>query len=494
VLRKHLDWRLSVSMRTRLLAMPEVGDLVTELLADHGSAPRRARDLAGILSEEINEDGLVDLGRVRARMARQEADDLDMWFRSLQDLPTRCHAIALAVLDGLPTEYVAEASARLYRILRSELPSVFLTNEVLVPRAADPFGTSRETRLRRLRARARDGVYWGATGHTPAEVEEYVDPAYVPGVLQRAWRQYEIQAHLLEWLGWLVEHDSGVVRARSAYAVGVLADLAFDQVQQQALVPWAGSDSARRRDAAAIALQYPAANPELRFNVRRLIRRWYTNKAVPRLQATAALAFGYSFGVLQPDAALEHLERLALVDNAEVALAVGRALGYLLLEHDTAVATDVFVALVRWLDDRERLLTGELAFLVLAMLWIDEDPEAPRPRVDMWPALLELADREPTLRGSLAYLWHRVLSGGHFPDAAARILEDYWAINVEADELACTVFGRMALAAAEGRERTRRVLLRAADEWTEPRNLRPKPKAAAAVRAVLGGTRGAWES
>jgi hypothetical protein len=494
ILSRHLDWRLSVATRTRLLALPEVAELIAELLSDDGPGPRRARDLASLISEEIGEDGVLDVVRVRERMTRHRTDDLDMWFRSLQDLPTRCHAIALAVFSGMPTEYVAEASVRLRKLLEADLRSVELAPGVFVHQGVDPFGTSRPTRLRRLRATVRSARFLGASGLTPTEVEEYIAPDYARGVIERAWRQYEIQKPMLEWLGELVKHDSEPVRVQSAYVVGLLASYAFELTQQRALQPWAESDNPRLREAAAIGLRFTAGDPRFRWTVKRVIRRWYLNKGKPHLQATAALAYGLAIGPEEPDDALEFLDRLAAIDNAEVAVAVGRALAGLLLDHDVAVATDLFVALLRWLDNRYKRLTAELAFLFLAQLYTYEDPTGASASTPNWPLLLDLADREPALRGALAHLWHRVLGGTNFPDEAANVLEMYWAGQVEFDDRACQVFGKLAVAMAEGRERTRLLLLRAADQWTKPTNLRPKRKAATAVRAALGGPEGVWQS
>jgi hypothetical protein len=493
VLHRQLDWRLGPSVRARLLALPEVRALVDELLADQGdSGPRVARDLAVLLSEEIGEDGVIDLERVHARLTRHRADDLDMWFRGLRDLPTRCHAIALAVLNGLPTEYVAEASARLRAIIESELPALMLTEGVLVPRVVDPFGTSRQTRLRRLRAHAREGEFRGTSGWTPVEVEEYLDPSYVPAVLERAFRQYEIQSQLLEWMSGLVRHASQTVRIQSAFSLGMFAACGFEQVQLRLLMPWAGSDDLRLRQAAAIALRYPASLPKLRNTVRRLIRRWYGSKSQPALQSTAALSYGYSYGIQQPDVAMDALDRLAAMDKWQVALGVGEALANLLLEHDTAIATDIFLALLRWLDDREKMPTAEIAFLVMAnYLAVEDDLEAVRPRLDFWPGLLDLADREPSLRGALALLWQRVLSSSRFSRVAMDTLEN-WAGDAEFDPRGARALASLALAASEGQERTRLLFLRATDQWTEHTNLKPKWKAAAAVRSVLGGPEGAW--
>jgi hypothetical protein len=396
------------------------------------------------------------------------------------------------VLNGLPTEYVAEASARLRAIIENDLPALMLTEGVLVPRVVDPFGASRQTRLRRLRAHTREGEFRGTSGWTPVEVEEYLDPAYVPAVLERAFRQYEIQSQLLEWMAGLVRHGSQTVRTQSAYALGMFAACGFEQVQLRLLMPWAGSEDLRLRQAAAIALRYPAGLPKLRNTVRRQIRRWYGMKGQPALQSTAALAYGYSYGIMQPEVALEALDRLAEMDKWIVALAVGEALGNLIHEHEATMATEIFLALLRWLDDREKSQTGELAFLVMAgWLLVEDDLEAPRPRLDFWPGLLDLADREPKLRGALALLWQRVLSSAYFARKAAEMLED-WAADAEYDERACRALVSLATAASDGHDRIRLLFLRAADQWTEHTNLKPKRKAAAAVRSALGGPKGAW--
>jgi hypothetical protein len=419
-------------------------------------------------------------------MARRSSDDIDIWFRTLPYVKTRCYAIALAVLNGLPTEYVAEAAEKLRVRLEPAAPSMLLGPDSVLPRLepGDPFASSRQDRLWRLRARTRRDRFLSAVGWVPTEVVEYADDAYAAGVVERAWREYQIQDQLLDWLRDLGTHPADPVRANATAALGLLATHAFEQVRERVLEAWAASADEREREAAAFTLQVPADTPGLQIRAKRLTRKWYSDRTNPATQATAARSFGYSIGRADPEYALTNLDRLAMVDSWIVAVAVGHGLADLLAADIDRRAAGIFATLLRWLDDRERGPTGELAFLTLASyLDVEPDPAADRPRVDEWPALLELADRHPRLRGALAHLWRRVLHGIR-ASLADKVLRG-WAGYAEYDDRLCVVLGQFARAVAEGHERSRQHLLRQAAEWVGPTELRPLPKAAAAVRSAL---------
>ena len=121
VVRAHLRWRLGERDADRLLAREDVCEVITELV---GGLPacRQAGDLAAALSEQYDLHGSLDLDRLREHRARLEAEDFEIWAESLPDAGARSFALALAVLNGLPQEDVAEAARSLRDRLEDDGP------------------------------------------------------------------------------------------------------------------------------------------------------------------------------------------------------------------------------------------------------------------------------------------------------------------------------------------------------------------------------------
>jgi hypothetical protein len=475
-----------------VLADSGVLQLVPELLGEMPSATR-IRDLAVALSEEVNDDGRVNVERVRRRFARSADESIGIWFQSLPDLETRCLALALAAFDGLPAEYVAEAAEALRNRLEPEpSASVVVGDRKLLLHTRDWFGTTRRVRLGRLRARVSEADYRSPTlGWVPAELLEYRDRRYPRDVLARAWREYGVQAQLLDWLGDIAaSHAAETMRIYAASALGYLSTFAFERVQQR-VQAWAEGDDWLEWHAAAYTLEVPVGDERLRPRVLGLVRGWYRDDDPERAtyQATAALAYGAVIAEHEPALALDSLGRLAALDHdPEIRFCVGRGLA-LMLARNPRLTSSILAALIRWIRDRDRRATGELAFLAVAnTVMVDPDPEAARPRAAIWPALLSLADESPSLGGGLAALWRLVLISADYSDLAEEVMRR-WARSVETDPRGCVVLGQLAAAACMRDPRTRHILLRQAELWASPRTLDPTPRAAAEVRAAVRSRR-----
>jgi hypothetical protein len=156
VVRAHLRWRIGEHDADRLMARGDVRGVVTELLGDH-PACRQAGELAAAMSEHYDLYGAVDLDRLREHRARLEAEDFEIWAESLPDAATRSFALALAVLNGLPQEDIAQAARSLRDRLEDGTPYLRAPGpDGHVPRDKDLFGTPRRRQLLRLRAREAD--------------------------------------------------------------------------------------------------------------------------------------------------------------------------------------------------------------------------------------------------------------------------------------------------------------------------------------------------
>ena len=148
---------------------------------------------------------------------------------------------------------------------------------------------------------------------------EYRDPDYVIKVIRRAWSDYEVQDLLLCWLGELAEDASEQVRIFAGIALGRLATWSFDTLSSSVLTPWAISQRRTRREAVAYALRVVAGDHRLRENASQLISGWYASRSNPLAQATAARSYGVAYGLFDPAAAFEALDRLTAVDDIRVA-------------------------------------------------------------------------------------------------------------------------------------------------------------------------------
>ncbi|MCC3777026.1 hypothetical protein [Streptomyces sp. UNOB3_S3] len=483
VTRRHLSWRLGDHKAGEILALPEVSDYVTEQLARDASC-KLAADLALVLSDEFRA-GSIDVARVRERVARRGAEELEIWFDGLDGIPARCHAIALAVLNGLPAEDVSCGARSLQRRLDTTTRLLVAPSGNPAHVIRDPFAAPRRSRLEQLRAHAFPGEVRGAYGTVPTEKVEYRDVDTARWVILHAWSGYHIQHHLLDWLEELVDDQADHVRISAGTALGLLATASFDHLCASVLSPWAWSeeDSPARRDAVAYALRVAAEDPALRDSVRAMVRDWYVAEGHPLAEATAARALGVSLGWLDPDRAVEALGRLGVIDDRRVAEAIGASFADLIVDKDDkaaeAKAGTVLRQLLAMLADAQSRAAGQLVFLIVASSLMTDISAT-----STWPALLFFADRTPGLRGALIQCWRQVVNQELFHAEAEQVLTG-WAAQAEEDEELRTALLRMFQAMARGHRRSALILRRYAARWKSREALCPLPRTAAALEAVI---------
>ena len=468
ILERHLRWRIGDYAAEQALADKELKNLIDEFLA--GASCEAAAALALIVSQETDAPGSAE--RIRERIALRGQDDFEIWFDGLRDIETRSFAIALAVLDGLPYEDVARAANRLSLRLRRRPGKG----------RPDPFRVAAGHRLRVVRAQTETVPVRRSFGRPSARATRYTDPQFPRKVINRAWHGYQIQDTLLAWLGDLVNGPEQV-RISAGTAIGVLCEHSFDYLTTAVLDPWADGTDAQRQ-AVAYALRVAASDPALRTEVTRLVGGWYGDRDNPRRQATAARAHAVSLGRPDPLAAVEALDRLAMVRDIRVWVAIGDGLAELILKDSVRVMPTVFDSLLRWLDDRDRATTAQVAFLIVATGLVTDVGE-PDGEIATWPTLLHLAGANAELRQHLFELWRRVLNETLlFVDEAEQVMTA-WAGFAEADDVLLEVFARFVRATVGKDKRTRETLLRYAEKWRAEDNLQPLPKASEAVRSVL---------
>jgi hypothetical protein len=488
IFRRHLIWRLEdESLAARVLADPQVTVLAGELLAGDVSM-KVAADLAVTVSQAL-EGSVVDVGTVRRLMGRRATEDFDIWFGGLPDVPMRCLAIALAVLNGLPYETVVRAADRLTDRLDGPPDVVPGDHSVVLAPWRDPFRRSRREVLRLLRAVIRPDTVQGSFGAAPVEIIEYTAEDYPRLVLEHVWREFHLHRELLGWLLDLASDTGEEVRTWAGTALGLLSRSAFDFVYTNVLRQMAlDEDNPHNREVVAYALRVPAEDTRLRPLVDAVVAGLYANRDSPFGQATAARVHGISLGPLGVPQALTALDRLATIDHFHIATSIGDSLADLIMQDELRNPPLVLDRVSSWQNDRRRSLVGQLVFVQLARSLTTEctvtGADGQPDRAMTWPTLLLFADQRPELRRGLMGMWRNVLNSGSFVRAAEIALAS-WADLAEADDDVRTSLSRMLAATAAQSDRTRTLVKRHIAGWRAVDNLQPKPKTAYAVEAAL---------
>ena len=483
----RLTYRLGADAAEQLLARNDIRDEIAQQLADEPSC-MLAAELAEAIAEEADRVGTADdfdVAAIKVWRSRRGAESFDIWFAGLGDTRTRSFAIALAVLDGLPYDAVAKAARSLYERFDTPAYMVMASADDMPPEGQRPFLIPRREWLYRLRARIGEKRVRGPYGLSPAETIEYRDRGYLPKVMTRAFADYQAQDKLLDWLGELTQDGSEHVRIRAATALGRLTAQSFDYFSSNLLARWANSDGTVHRDAVAFALGSAiAVDPRLQENVNLMVAGWYANRDAPNQQATAARAHGIAYGPADPIAAFEALNRLTVVNNVQVASAIGDSLADLLAIGSNEIASRVLAGLAESARDRERSPAVQLAFLILAAP-LDKEVPTDKPGVPTtsWPLLLYLMTELPEARPSIVSLWQHVLNEGILPKTAEHVMTT-WVAASESDTSMRQAFLRTARAIADN-ERSRTILARYAAKWASSENLQPFPTISAALQTVL---------
>ncbi|SDT50200.1 hypothetical protein [Actinoplanes derwentensis] len=500
---RHLEWRLP-GHGEQLRGAAELASFVATVVRDD-TPLREVGELARVISDVQRTRGVIDLDEVRRQIDRRSELAFSIWFDQL-DAETRLHSVALAVLNGLPSEFVMDAVRLLRRKMEPSVPGLVTGTgsgagtPLTLRSTMDHFKTSRSERLHALRATIERSSVRGKHGATRADIMRYHDKTYAAQVLRRAWAEFTAQRVVLDWLGDLVISKTEPVRVWAATALGVLATESFEYVSSVVLERWARSDSPWRRSAAAHALHVPAADPELRPVIRRMVRSWLNmpgdgddgdfgiddQDPDPRAQATAALAYGFSLGRSEPDESLAALHRLALVDDIRVGVAVGESLSELILHDSDLLAEPILALILSWLGDSDREATAHLTFLIMATnLLVDVPPETPGGPVTGWPLLLRLAAVHPELRYGLARIWQHLLAESvYLPQQGDEVLFE-WARYVDADPAGCRILAEILRMACEDDPLLRNHLLVETANWAESETGRPTPNAAQAAQTEI---------
>jgi hypothetical protein len=481
IVERHLEHRLGHRRAEEVLAQTGIQDLLRKMLTVGTPCGR-----AAIIAEKIAEatDDPIDITVVRTRITEHSNDGFDIWFDGLGDIDTRCFAIALAFLNGVSYDKVAQAARQLRRSVRNSSKLV-INKKSIEPTIRDPFRVSRSRRLASLRARIEHTELLQPYGYIPVEAVAYAVKDTADEVIRHAWQSYQIQHTLLRWLGDLVNDDSEHVRILAGFGLGKLALMSFDYLDDKVFTPHTVNErtwSPAWCDAIAYALAVVAADPARRHTVTRVIGRWYGNRRRPYAQATAARVYG-GLGRTDPIGAIDALERLVMINDVRVARAIGDSLADLIAKDPQTITPLVLDRMLRWFASHKRHMSGQLIFLILANALI-YPADAHSGRSADWPTLLVLLTEEPGLRNSMIPLWRQVITAADFPDLTEQVITA-WAGLAENDAMLRVAFVKLLRAVGQSDQRAAAILLRWVAKWRTEDNLAPRPLTAEAVEWEL---------
>ncbi|GAA1507283.1 hypothetical protein GCM10009827_021790 [Dactylosporangium maewongense] len=481
VLLRHLEYRLDETRAAEILGSADIRALVAEQLTETATC-ETAATLALHLSRCQDEDGRIDVDRVRARVLQSRVDEFDGWFENLRDVELRSFAIALAVLHGLSYDEMSAAAHDLRDLLVKGDTVIHSGNaDIQQVHRRDVFRFGRAQLLKRLQARIVEEV----PGSVPTMAVEFIDRTYAQRVLERAWHGYQIQNDLISWLDGLVATGSDTVRVFASQALGHLAVLSFDYLCRHVFNTWAGHDNFRYREAVAAALGVAARQETLRPHVTALVAGWYGNREKPLLQSTAALAHGTGLGAADPTVAFDMLYRLAMVDDLWVRLMIARGVTWLLAEEDDyqeQLMPRLYAMIERCANDERRAEAGQWMFVFVASDLQNDVPDGES--VSAWPTLLRLAGSSGELRRRLVQMLVWVLTaGGPRSEFAHRVLRS-WAAMAESNPSLRDALTKLARSVLKHDARAGRIIQRLAWQWNSEDELVPLPQIASAIGAL----------
>jgi hypothetical protein len=222
---------------------------------------------------------------------------------------TRAQAfvIGAAALDGAPVSRVVDASHALAQLLHD-------ANENETPPPGSLFDEPLSRWLHHVEIRDPDTFSRGQLISDDRTIQPQLEtpvvrlhePVMAGAILEVAWSEYD-QARLpiLRWLSTLCASADPDVLQLAALAVGKIATLDFEVVNEQLFQPWAGLPSLR--PALALALESVIADGRRDRHVLRLLERWATRDI--RRKAIAINAYGTRIGALYPMEAFKGIER-----------------------------------------------------------------------------------------------------------------------------------------------------------------------------------------
>ena len=334
--------------------------------------------------------------------------------------------VALAVLNESPANMVWEAGAQLAWELHTT------ANPRLAPGRAVFSRLDGELLARQAKADLRDGAVDVADASVPARILSYREPRTAAKLLAAVWNgRPNLRRPILRWLQDLSQDRRPDVWMRAALAIGLVTSWDFAFCYHEAMEGWVGSEFAKRRLVAAIALDQAARDERTRGAVQALLKQW-TRGSRKEPMWTAAVVLGYETGARDTASTLRMLRRIGVWNECELAEVASKCAADLFARGRFA---EVLGSVDDWIADPrlEHHLLGlvctlRIGFLRVRDLGNVEDlplEEAGRrrladPELAGWPLAVALARVSGRLGRALAECVWQVLAGS----MASRAMRD----------------------------------------------------------------------
>jgi hypothetical protein len=342
------------------------------------------------------------------------------WFAVHPDTAKRAFMLAAAVLAGSSYIAVADAAAALYDKLKGF--------KVKHERQDFWSGLAEESWLELAQE-----DHATPLGMLPVEVVRFRSARTQTAMLEYAWRRVDgMRLATCEWLTVLGASESTEIRARAAAAAGIVALWDFEYALGKILLPWAASENADEREAAALALSIPANNTRFSDATWRLVLGWCDPELTENteLTRTAIYALGGPLGAQDPETALAALREV--VENHDWERVPDVALSLVVLAAGGRSA-EVLSTLLEWTSrtpnptplNRELRLVGLTCFLICANALAATPGHASRPVI-----------LDPSGKGLLpsADLWGRALETSSVRSWAVELLHGWCELRDSGDE------------------------------------------------------------
>ncbi|WP_285572120.1 hypothetical protein [Streptomyces sp. RTGN2] len=254
-------------------------------------------------------------------------------------------------------------------------------------------------------------------GATTREVMVFADADLRRWVLEALWRDHptEYWDAVRHWLGLVVDADPDpVLQLSIASGLTLLGHIAFDEVVQSYLDPWARGESGEAGQTLAVYVLWYMCLEETQAAAALTLARTWAQSTHPTLRGTALCAFGGQLGVTFPTDAVKWLWAMLRSgvpdkrDERELGLQAWAQLFLTLVDcqEDAGIVLDALAHRIRKEQRTRSAAYSATGLLVLeTTLWVFSATE----RLSARPAVARyLADR-PAETGVVAELWAAAL-------------------------------------------------------------------------------------
>ncbi|MEW2485807.1 hypothetical protein [Streptomyces sp. NPDC048411] len=294
------------------------------------------------------------------------------------------------------------------------------TGQAATPDGQDPQQRRRARPVDRRRSLARNALITTEVqtfGATTREVMVFADTELRRWVLQALWRDHptEYWDAVRHWLGAVVDADPDpVLQLSIASGLTLLGHIAFDEVVQSYLDPWARGESGEIGKTLAVYVLWYMCLEETQAAAALTLARTWAQSAHPTLRSTALFAFSGQLGVTFPTDAVKWIWavlRSGVLDKREERELGLQAWAQLFLtlvdcQEDASIVLDALAHRIRKEQRIRSAAYSVTGLLVLeTTLWVFTATE----RLSGRPAVARYVADRPKEADVVAELWAAIL-------------------------------------------------------------------------------------